>query len=134
VGDLDSDGWLDLFVPIYPYGADGNVLYHSLGPNSGGEVTFEDVTASAGVASPSGTIRPEGVQLVDVDDDGDLDLYSNGVLYQNVTDGAIRFDTLSPGRPGSARPGCSTRGPRSVTTISTATSTCTSRTPTSTGS
>jgi len=64
VGDYDNDGWPDLFVNNFGR----NVLYHN---NADG--TFTDVTEKAGVGGPE-TIGA-GANFLDVDGDGDLDLY-----------------------------------------------------------
>src|SRR4051812_19442679 len=63
VGDYDNDGFPDLYVT--GYGA--NTLYHN-----GGDGTFRDVTASAGVAA-SGWSASAG--FFDYDNDGRLDLF-----------------------------------------------------------
>jgi cysteine-rich repeat protein len=65
--DLDGDGWLDLFVG----GVDGTPprLYRN-----GGDGTFTDVTAAAGLVLPleRDTV---GATAADYDRDGDLDLF-----------------------------------------------------------
>ncbi|MBM3985395.1 MAG: VCBS repeat-containing protein, partial [Planctomycetes bacterium] len=84
-GDVDGDGWPDLFLPAYPpwvLGGTDNLLYRNQGP--GQQPRFTELGAAAGTGSPPPDgVRPEGAQLCDVDGDGDLDLYSNGMLYQN---------------------------------------------------
>ena len=64
VGDFDNDGWLDLYVTALG----SNTLFRN-----DGDVTFTDVTASAGVAGgPPEWSTSAG--FFDMDGDGDLDL------------------------------------------------------------
>lgn len=64
VGDYDNDGDLDLYLNNYG----PNVLYRN-----DGDGTFTDVTNEAGVAD--GDYVGAGACFLDVDKDGDLDLY-----------------------------------------------------------
>jgi hypothetical protein len=61
--DVDSDGWVDLFVPSVP----ANHLYRNRADG-----TFEDVAAGWGVAQPGGGT---GALFFDMDNDGDQDLF-----------------------------------------------------------
>ena len=84
VGDIDGDGWADLFVrrggvranDWNPEGSRHSWLLHNTG------VGFEDVTADSGVDAPRAASsenlgRPyEIIAFGDVDNDGDLDIYS----------------------------------------------------------
>ncbi len=64
-GDFDNDGRVDLFFT----GVEGNRLFRNLG---GGK--FGDVTRDAGVGGPAGRWSTAAA-WVDVDNDGDLDLF-----------------------------------------------------------
>jgi tetratricopeptide (TPR) repeat protein len=64
VGDIDNDGWADLFVTRWRHYA----LYRNRGDR-----TFEDVTQKAGFAGDRDW--PTSAALADLDGDGDLDLY-----------------------------------------------------------
>lgn len=80
-GDVDGDGRLDLFVPSVPE----NKLYVNRGDGA-----FEDTAAAWGVAAPGGGT---GALLVDMDNDGDQDLFVCHVegpglkLYENTGKG-----------------------------------------------
>lgn len=87
--DADSDGLLDVFVPAY-YGRSG--FWHQAGDS--GSPSFEQVAAEVGLVLRSDDyIRPEGAQFVDIDRDGDPDVYVCGELFQNQsTPGIPRFE------------------------------------------
>ena len=68
VGDVDGDGYGDLYVTNYG----PNILYHNLAGGS-----FEDITARAGVA---GNDYSASAAFFDCDNDGDLDLYATTYL------------------------------------------------------
>ena len=110
--DYDNDGWLDLFVTRYVdwtfenngycgekkpgyraychpdnYGGMTNILYRNRGDG-----TFEDVSAKAGIAGPSG--KGLGVSFADYDNDGFVDIYvaNDSVqcfLYHNERNGTF---------------------------------------------
>ena len=67
-GDVDGDGWTDLYVTAFG----SNVLWRNRGPDAQGRVTFEDVTAAAGVDDRRWSTS---ASFVDFDRDGRLDLY-----------------------------------------------------------
>jgi hypothetical protein len=87
-GDYDNDGKPDLFVI-----RDGSLaLYH----NEGG--TFLDVTRAAGL--PAYPYLPSAVAFVDVDHDGDLDLFIAGLAdLSKATEGGTVFPDDFPGAP-----------------------------------
>lgn len=70
-GDIDNDGWLDIYLgnggpPMDTY--EPNILLRNTGQG-----TFVDITASAGVGNLS---KGHGATFSDFDHDGDLDLYA----------------------------------------------------------
>lgn len=82
VGDFDLDGWPDVFVTHYDR---GNRLYRNRG-----DWRFEDVTEPAGVGGQGRWCG--GASFVDIDNDGDLDLYvcafnAPNLLYINQGNG-----------------------------------------------
>jgi VCBS repeat protein/ASPIC/UnbV protein len=94
--DLDSDGWLDLFVGNESrIEIDGKGNYPSQLFHSQGDGSFRDVSAAAGVRNDR---YAKGVTAGDYDDDGDLDLYVSNIgknrLYRN--DGKARFEDVAP--------------------------------------
>ncbi len=96
-GDVEEDGDLDLFLPVYPgfAGGPGNFFLENLGPSGpGGAYRLVERSGPAGLDNPPMTARPEGAQFVDLDDDGDMDLYSNGTLYQNRCEDSVDFDAM----------------------------------------
>jgi hypothetical protein len=72
-GDVDGDGWADFFVAS-PLG--GSRLYHSLGG-----FKFEDVTDKWGLSQAG--FWASGANIVDVNNDGRLDLYVCGYRMPN---------------------------------------------------
>ena len=120
-GDFDADGDPDLLVGFAP-GA-GSVL--QLYRNDRGR--FVDVTDDAGLAMPPGAVRQPA--WVDVDADGDLDLFVGfrdraDVLFRNDGGTLHRHRRVESAWPMHARPSA----PCGSTTTRTAISTCTRRT------
>jgi hypothetical protein len=79
VADLDNDGFLDIYFGT------GDPQLTRLEPNrlfrNNGDGTFVDVTSYVGFARPGN--KGHGVAFVDIDDDGDLDIYAQlGGHYQ----------------------------------------------------
>ena len=103
--DLNDDGWLDLFVVNYtdfrianhklcadPAGAPdycgprsyrpvADRLLLNRGPDKSGRVTFDDITASAGVAGQAAAGL--GITVADFDADGRIDIYVANDQMQN---------------------------------------------------
>lgn len=100
-GDFDGDGWIDLAV-ANRYGTNASMVRNKLFRNRG-DGTFEDVTIAAGV--DNGIFPGFHVTWVDLDRDGDLDLYvanDKGTgnprwnrLYRNNGNGTFFEDTDS---------------------------------------
>jgi hypothetical protein len=67
-GDVDGDGWQDLFVTNLSN--QPNELYHNLG----GKGPFAIVSYAAGLAEPSLLATGWGTAMFDYDNDGDLDI------------------------------------------------------------
>jgi enediyne biosynthesis protein E4 len=87
VGDVDNDGWTDLFVA----GLGGDRLYRNRGVGEGGAVTFEDVSERFGLAENRG--YSASAAFLDYDRDGFLDLYvARYVTWSPETDVACSPD------------------------------------------
>jgi hypothetical protein len=84
VGDVDGDGWDDLFVTRT---ADTDILFHNEGDG-----TFTDVTAASGIDVVA---HSSAAAFADVDNDGDLDLYVTSIASYRydlwINDGAGGF-------------------------------------------
>lgn len=90
-GDVNNDGLLDLYIGN---AGSPNILYLNKG-----DLTFENITVSAGVGDP---FDPRSVQFVDVDNDGFLDIYvhnfnTENVLYKNNKDNTFEDVTEASG-------------------------------------
>lgn len=78
LGDVDGDLRPDLFITNFSN--DHNTLY-----KNHGELLFLDVSYPSGLGGPSRIQMAWGTRFVDVDQDGDLDLYiANGHIYPEV--------------------------------------------------
>ncbi len=88
--DFDYDGWVDLFVTRM---ADPDILYRNTGIEKNGVIQFEDVSEAAGFTKATNT---NGAIWVDIDKDGDLDIYVSTIyeqsylLYVNQGDGSFK--------------------------------------------
>lgn len=109
--DYDRDGWMDLLVLSgtrlegFAKGEEPTMrLYRNNGGgngsngNNGGEITFSDVTAKAGLRR---TGWASGLSIGDYDNDGWDDLFitywGSNVLYRNQGDGSFRDVTEKAG-------------------------------------
>ena len=85
VADFDGDGLVDLFVTRLDA---PDILYRNVGDG-----TFEDRTAAAGLGNFD--LRSNGGAWVDIDNDGDQDLYVTTIgdkrFYLFINDGGGRF-------------------------------------------
>jgi tetratricopeptide (TPR) repeat protein len=94
-GDLDNDGYLDLYVANGVIGdTSPNRLYHN-----NGDGTFTDFAPKAGVDNRGRTI---GCALGDYDEDGHLDIHivnlgETNILYRNNGDGTFSNVTQKAG-------------------------------------
>jgi hypothetical protein len=78
VGDYDNDGWPDLYITNFG----PNQLWRNRGPGPGGRVTFEEVTAQAGVEELRWSIP---ASFVDLDGDGWLDLFVGNYVKFSIS-------------------------------------------------
>lgn len=80
-GDLDGDGRLDLYITNFSREAD--ILYLNRG-----DLIFEDATLRAGLVAPTRPLLGWGVQALDLDLDGRLELFlTNGHLDDRHDEG-----------------------------------------------
>ncbi len=99
VADVDGDGNLDWFFPIYGIngGSIGNRFLYNLGPDANGVYAFHEMVTEAGLENPPIGQLPEGAGFADFDFDGDLDLYACVAIYRNVSSaGTPSFELLDP--------------------------------------
>ena len=89
VGDVDRNGWLDVYIPDMGYGC--------LMLNQG--QLFLDVTSRAGLAVACGQYTGWGGVLFDYDNDGYLDLFcSNGNAHHEYTEEDVLLRNDGKGR------------------------------------
>ena len=72
-GDINNDGLKDLYLGIHK---DNDRLYLN-----NGDKTFTDITADARI---NNDLKPNSLNMADVDNDGDLDIYVANLIGQNI--------------------------------------------------
>ena len=88
-GDIDGDGWLDLYIPDMDYGC---LLRNR-------QTYFEDVTKSSGLALMCGQFTGWGGLLFDYDNDGLLDVFvANGDPHKEFGEEATLARNLGGGK------------------------------------
>lgn len=96
-GDLDGDGYDDLIMPSFNNAA-GQAVLPSFYQNNGGTGQFTKKTISALAGEDVGSLITRGIQLGDIDNDGDLDLFlartSNAADLILVNNGNWNFSKL----------------------------------------
>lgn len=89
VGDVDGDGFFDIFVTHL--GGESNTLYRNDGAGS-----FQDETLGRGLHTPSLPFTGFGTGMFDLDNDGDLDILvvngriNRGPAVEGASDGFFR--------------------------------------------
>ncbi len=89
IADLSGDGLHDIYIPFYTYTTPYQSIFLR---NMGNGYAEEAVQRGIGIPNIPWELRPEGAQAVDIDDDGDLDIYVAHHLF--INDGAGYFTDL----------------------------------------
>lgn len=72
-GDIDNDGWLDLYVANR---LEADVLFHN-----NGDGTFTEISFEAGIYHQG---NPKALNMADINNDGFLDIYISNFQLENV--------------------------------------------------
>jgi hypothetical protein len=86
VADLTGDGLNDIYIPFYTHKEPYQSIFLR---NSGNGFVEEAMARGLGIPNLNIDLRPEGAQAVDIDSDGDLDIYVAHHLL--INDGAGYF-------------------------------------------
>ncbi len=97
VGDLDNNGWLDIFISSFgdvdSTGPGQHLLYLNMGLDTAGVPIFNEVAQQAGVATTSPDAADGfGVAMGDYDLDGDLDIAVAGWVTDSYGNRLFRND------------------------------------------
>ncbi len=84
LGDLTGDGRNDIYIPL---GHAAEPHQAAFLRNTGNGFVEEAIARGIGIPNLPISERPEGTQIVDIDDDGDLDLYVSHFLFINDGNG-----------------------------------------------
>jgi hypothetical protein len=85
LGDYDNDGDLDLYLSVAITGGSGGIVQHPVLYRNEGSWQFSDVTAAEGLGNQGPTTYQAA--WADFDNDGDLDLVSDGSIFENQGNG-----------------------------------------------
>lgn len=91
-GDINNDAWPDLYIANYQT---PDLLFLNLGPAENGQIHFQEISQQAGILNVH---EPTSVHMVDIDNDGLLDIYvcnylAENRLYHNL--GNLQFADIS---------------------------------------
>ncbi len=96
--DLNHDDLKDIYIPFYTFDNDPTQSVLLIRQRDG---SFTEEAVQRGLALENTPLerRPEGAQLADIDQDGDLDVYVSGRLFENNSTGYFTDKTADWGLP-----------------------------------